>query len=491
MRLHKSHFSIFIIYAGFTEGVIAQFNTQVGLGSYGAVHSYYINPSLNAYSKNNWQINVAGFWANANNNYLTLQLPYSIYKVPNKVPEAYQTSSGNTVFMKSWLNETINSKSKFASVSLDVYGPSTYVKLGKSWNIGFVSNASAGVRINKLPENLAHAIYKELDSAQGAFSLFNKNGNNAIGPFSATGNSRVSAGINISKSFKQTWNRQILGGITIKKVWGMPGFYMNSSGLSATQISQDSLLVSPTSINLVTYGDKIGKGWGTDIGVTYLFHKKDYRRHGDYNKKHPDYYSKIGFSILDIGAIKYADAQYKSVNIPTTTGLNISKQYTGTTDYAKALDSFMSSFGTYTSSVRNAVIGLPTRVVINSDFQLKKHVFASGVISQSLRTKKSQNARYQNFVMLAPRLEYSFFEFSMPLLLEYDYRSLRMGASFRFGPVYFGTNSLASLVNTHHINDADIFAGIVISDLKEFSWKEKIKKYQKNTKKSKLKCFDF
>ncbi|MBL7836916.1 MAG: hypothetical protein JNM67_05330, partial [Bacteroidetes bacterium] len=40
----------------------AQYHSQIGIGNYGAVHSFYLNPSYNAYSTYNWQVNVAGLW---------------------------------------------------------------------------------------------------------------------------------------------------------------------------------------------------------------------------------------------------------------------------------------------------------------------------------------------------------------------------------------------------------------------------------------------
>lgn len=73
MGIHKSHIIAVILNVGLTTQMAAQYHTQVGLGNYGAVHSFYINPSLSAYSAYNWQLHLAGGWANVNNNYLSLQ----------------------------------------------------------------------------------------------------------------------------------------------------------------------------------------------------------------------------------------------------------------------------------------------------------------------------------------------------------------------------------------------------------------------------------
>jgi hypothetical protein len=93
--------------------------------------------------------------------------------------------------------------------------------------------------------------------------------------------------------------------------------------------------------------------------------------------------------------------------------------------------------------------------------------------------------------MVSPRLEYRFFEWSLPVSLQYDYRSLRMGTSFRFGPLYIGTNSLLTFLNTRRMNDADIFAGIVLSNLSEFSFKKQARNRSKSKKSKPGTCFAF
>ena len=487
MGTHKSQiFCLMLLMVGMR--LQGQRHTQMGLGNYGAVNSYYINPSLNAYSAYNWQIHLAGAWTNVNNNYLSLRTPYSLYRLPNNVPLMYQTESGNPRFDKQWLNERLNGRDKHVAVSTDIYGPAFNFK-HKTWHFGLMTEGSAAVRIVNLPEALAHAVFKELDSAQGAFNLFQANGNNVIGSFNVTGNSRAAIGINLAKSFQLDWNRQVLAGITVKKVVGFQGFQMTSSGISAQQINQDSVLISPTQIQVMEYGSNRGNGMGIDIGATYIFHKKDFKRHGAYAKQHTRYFAKIGASIMDIGSVKYTDATTRTLTLQQATGISLSQSYPGTTNYQAALDSFMRTFGTYTSTNGNTAIGLPTRLVLSGDLQLRKHVFVSTIVSQSLRSRVSRHARYQSFLMVSPRLEHRFFEFSLPLMLEYDYRSLRMGASFRVGPLYFGTNSLMSFISTRRINDADIFAGIVLSNLSEFSFRKQAKNKSKRSKGNS--CFAF
>ncbi len=474
-----------------------QYITPLGVSNYGAVHSLHLNPSLSAYSSYKWHINLAGVWANVNNNYLTLRMPYSAYRLPNNVPFAYRTESGNASFDRNWLNERLNGSNKHVSVASDVYGPSASVQI-KKWRVGFVSSAHAGVRISRMPENLAHALNKELDSSQGAFSLFRtlaQGGQNTIDKFSVVGTSRIAAGINVAKVIDLQWNRQLIIGATVKKNWGMPGFYLQNSGLALTTVNLDSVVFQPAKMMLVTYGDKMGKGTGIDLGATYVFNKKPTKRQGGYSKNQTKYFGKFGFSIMDIGKINYEDANFNEVTITSPVGINVDRAFrdktAGSTNYQSLADSFLNRFGTHRQYKGNYSVGLPTRLVLSADFQVKKHLFLGGVITQSLRKKLSQNARYQSAIMVAPRWEYRFFEYSMPVLLEYDYRALRLGSSFRVGPLYFGTNSLMSFLNTKNVRDADIFVGIAFGNLPDFSFMKAWKKRKARGNSSHQGCYYF
>jgi hypothetical protein len=494
MNSHKNIITLLILFVCVSHSTLAQYNNQIAVGNYSAVHSYHFNPSWNARSAYLWQVNVFGVWGNVNNNYLNLKLPYSVYKIPNRIPTNYQTESGNPSFQKSWVSERLNGRNKKLSLSSDVFGPAAFVKI-KTWRVGLFTHTAINVRVNNVNEALAHAAWMEFDSANGAYNLFNTNTLKNVHKFNVTGNSRATIGINLSKEIKMDWQRTFLIGASIKKVFGFQGFHFNASQINIQDLGNDSIYISPSNLNLVTYGDKMGSGAGVDLGITYVFHKKDSRRNGVYAQKHNKYFAKLGLAIMDIGSIKYKDAVFRTVSVgPNGAIVNLnSNAYSASSDYQTNIDTFMSQIGTYQSSVGNYQVGLPTRLVATADFQLKKNIYVATVLQQSLRSNASQHTRYQSFLMLSPRLEYRFFEFSMPLILEYDYRSLRLGSSFRLGPLYFGTNSLLSFINTRNIKDADVFLGVAFGNLEAFSFKKQVRKKlkTKSSKNNKNSCFSF
>ena len=486
------YISIIFLYLGIQFKLNAQHITPIGVSNYGAVHSYHINPSLNAYSKYKWHVNLAGVWVNINNNYVTHRLPFSAYKMPNNVPNNYQDEKGNLKWNRAWLTENLNGNAKHLSVASNIYGPSASVQI-KTWRIGFISSGNFNARVVGLPENLAHALFKEFDSTKGAFSefkTFQQGGDNTIEKFTIAANSRISTGLNLSKAIALDFKRQLLLGITIKREWGMPGFYLNNSGMTLKTINPDSLVFMPTNIQMVSYGNTIGKGMGYDIGATYIFNKKPQKQNIFYHKNQTNYFAKIGFSIMDIGKITYQNAQFTNLTTTSEIGINSNTFFVNNNNYLATADSFLNTFGTVKRYIGTYQVGLPTRLVLSSDFQLKKNVFLSGIITQSLRKRNSQHSRYQSTLMIAPRWETRYFEFSLPAYLAYDYRAFRLGASFRIGPLYFGSNSIYSFINTKAVRDADIFIGIAFGNNPNFNFKQIFKRKKASAAKGKLGCFN-
>ena len=99
------------------KGLWSQNITPIAVSNYGTAQSQFISPSLNGYSPYNWHVNLAGAWVNGNNNFLSLHMPYSLYRAPNSIPEQYQTENGNASFEDEWIWESINGKQKCVDVA--------------------------------------------------------------------------------------------------------------------------------------------------------------------------------------------------------------------------------------------------------------------------------------------------------------------------------------------------------------------------------------
>lgn len=474
-------------------GGISQHITSVGISNYGTAQSQFISPSLSGYSPYNWHVNLAGLWFNFNNNYISLNAPYSLYRIPNRVPKAYQTENGDPAFEKYWLTEHHNGRRKNISVSSAIYGPSASVKIKRA-RIGFFTQGYAGMRLVGVSENLAHAAYQEMDSSKGAFLYFNSFSSgkpNKVDQITAAATNFAAIGVNSSYSIPLQWNRQLIIGFSMKRAFGFNGYHYNYEKFEVISNQVDSIYILPTSMQLSQYGqNETGKGWGYDIGATYVFNRKDFKRNGVYAERATKYYSKFSIAIMDIGAIKYNNAEITKITINNTLGFNVDSFdiEINENNYQSVLDTLLGVYGDASTTRSKINIGLPTRLVVSFDRQVRRSLFISGTLSQSLRKRHSPHNHFQSTLLIAPRLEYPYFEVATPIVIGYDYRAIRLGTNFRLGPLYLGSNSVLPFVHTRQWRDLDFFVGIAFGNIPNYnllSWLEGKEKRRKARKKAK------
>lgn len=467
----------------------AQHFGQIGMGRYAGVHSIKINPASAVNTKYKWHLNLAGGWANVNNNYVNLKLPYSGYKyINNGMPEQYKNENGDPVFERDWLRERLNGRDKKLAAGAMIYGPSLMIKVKKNLSVALVTDATALARVYGMGENLAHALFQELDTARRAFDLFtlrNPGDRDVLQKTTVSANSWASAGVSVAYDLPVQWKRNVQFGATIKKVWGFGGAFLKHDQMDIALINSDSVRLNRTFVQFADYA-KRGSGAGLDLGIGYTFRKKEWLQSGDYRKQHPDYFIQFGVAILDIGSVRYDDVTVTTVSNNGPIGWNAEtarQRYENQApgfDLAERVIRDIPGLSTQTQSLR---IGLPTRLAVSADFQFEKNWFIQSQWVQSMRGNHSLAARHQSYLMVGPRYETDWFAATLPMMLEYDYRALRMGFSLRVGPLYLGSNSMLTMLNTRNFRDADFFIGIAFGKLPG-NWLERIFKRQDEKRKN-------
>lgn len=449
----------------------AQHFAPIAVGNYSGVHAAKINPALTAATPYKWHVNIIGAWANVNNNYINLQLPYSAYHaIFNMMPDQYKTVNGNPRFDSAFLYEDLNRKRKFAGVGAMAYLPSVLFQY-KKIHIGWLNDAVVLGRATGVNEPLAHAAFQE-NAWYRRFNYFilDKNNNYNLDRGAASINAYVSSGINVSYSQNLPWKQKMMFGATVKKIWGMGGAYFKWDDMQIHKVRPDVIQFDKTNIHYALYQGR-GRGSAIDLGWGMIYHKPDYKQNGDYLKKHKLYRYKLGLSILDIGSVRYNKVQATDIvnaNATTWDATNFRSYFTGIQPEITVtpLNNAFSNISGFSTDTRTENIGLPTRFIASVDYQYSKRVFINYQVMQSLRGRFSQHMRYQSYAMIAPRYEKQKWEVSMPILLEYDYRSLRAGFALRAGCFYIGSNSAINFLYTRNVRDADIYFGFTVSQLK-------------------------
>jgi len=449
----------------------AQHFTPVSVGKYSGILGAGVNPALTAASPYTWHLNVVGVWANVHNDYLKLRMPYTVYRfIGDRIPDAYRDEKGKPVWSNAWLKERLNGSPKNVGASSIVKGPSLLVKLNKQWQVGITSSAAALARVNGVYEPLAYAFRRELDTARGAYDLFDmhrRSNTETIDPLSIHAMGFADVGLHASHRIKLQWNRFLDVGVTAKKVWGLGGVSLHSDALQITKVNDDSVMLNGTNIRYREFSGN-GKGEGLDLGVVFTFSKPEFRQPGGYKYHHPDYMLKLGMALMDVGRIRYRNVATTNWYNTNSIGWNLKaaeNRYKNMEPGIDLAEQVLRDLPGLTTGRSNEEVGLPTRLLLHADYQYNRDFFIQAQVMQSLRGRHSTNMRHPSYLMLAPRYTRSLFEVTTPLYLEYDYKKFRAGLGMRVGPLYLGTNSLISMLSGKRLRDTDFYIGIAFGNL--------------------------
>ncbi len=482
VRCQRLKFLLVCIMGFWVRQVDAQNFAPIAVGKYAGVHAAKINPSLTAYTPYDWHVNIIGVWGNVNNNYVNLKLPYSAYDlIFNTMPKAYKDSVGNPIYDKAWLPETLDGKRKNCNVGVMAYLPSISFKY-KRFRIGIVNDLVTLASFEGFEQGFAHASYNGYRKSSNAFNWVRwKNNSYLFNESVAKLNSWVSNGINIAYLHKLQGQQSLMYGATFKKITGIHGISIHLDDMNIVRQGASLLNFESTKINYNYYHGNTS-GMGLDLGIAWVYNKPEYLRNGDYLKRHKQYKYKFALSVMDIGSMRARNADVTYIENSSTASWDVTNELQRITNYidqsgiAQRKPSDFSGFQTEYGILnevfkelsgqrfgkQDVIIGLPTRFVASVDYQYSKYVFIQTQVMQSLRGRYTQSARYQSYAMIAPRYEREKWEVSMPVLLEYDYRSLRAGLSFRAGCFYIGSNSVFNLLYTRNMRDADMYMGFTV-----------------------------
>ncbi|MEY3983953.1 MAG: hypothetical protein RL160_1512 [Bacteroidota bacterium] len=449
----------------------AQHFTGVLVGKYSGILGAGVNPALTAASPYIWHVNLVGVWGNVHNDYLKLRMPYPVYRfIGNRIPAPYVDEKGNPTWSNSWLKERLNGNPKNVGIGAMVKGPSVLVKVDKNWKLGVVSDATALGRVSGVYEPLAHALRNELDTAKGAYDLFDlrrRSNTETISRLTVHGMGYAAAGIHASRRIKLKWGNYLDAGINLKKVWGLGGFAFASQALKITKVNDDSVQLDGTDMRYYEFNSN-GRGEALELGVLYTLQKPEFRQPGGYKYRHPDYLLRAGLALMDVGRIRYNNVAYTQWLNTSTVGWNLKAAEDRYKNQQPGLDLAEQVFRDLPGMQQgrsNIAVGLPTRLVLHADYQYTRDFFLQAQVVQSLRGRHSMSMRHPSYMMLAPRYTRSWLEVSTPLFLEYDYKQFRAALALRVGPVYLGTNSLFSMLSGKRMRDADFYIGIAFGNL--------------------------
>lgn len=488
MNAFKLKLSLFFVSLCTISTIKSQ--TFIGLqqSNYGGIHQVNLNPANIANSRHRIYVNGLTMGFGFNNDYLSLNMPFTLQQlIRGNVPAQYHKNGNvnNPVnFQDNWLKESVNGKSKNMNLYLQLKTPGFMMSLPMGFAVGVQFKNTISFQINDMAEPLARLSKYGVDSSKGN-TLYSGPNQYKVGErfednaFTVNFNSYGELGGTIAKTIVKNDHLVVKAGFTGKYLMGYASGYIKNKGVQFRLPNQDTIIFNQTDveygytdpemfkdvseINAQYFTNNLkGAGFGYDIGATVEWSPEGTKKVT--NSKN-NYLMRAGLSLLDAGGIYYKN------NMRTTHITNSGDKYfdaTGafgsawgnTQDGIRFTDSVMRTIFQIDSASKTVKTTMPTTINLQFDYNVIKNIFIGANWSQDLRGKKTIGVRKPSYLVLIPRFESKIFEVSLPIGIMNDYRTGRVGMYLRVGPVFLGSDNLIGQLKSNNYYGADFYFGI-------------------------------
>lgn len=439
-------------------------------GNYAGTHGISLNPSSMHNYKTFLDINLLSLGFHLDNNYLYYSKKelglFDLFKRGFKIPE-HEMDYG-TATRTLYTYSSISDKDFFSSIRID--GPSAMIVIKENafaLNTAFRTNIAA----NNVPYHLANFVYLGLNyRPQHNINYIDKS------PVRFGTMSWGEIGISYARTFYK-FNRDVISaGISIKKLLGISGMYIKGDYLNYMVLNDSTIdirrvrteigtaLPLDYSASTADFNPLVkGGGWGFDLGITYRRLKKGYQTqyiHRLCEQRYEDYLYRVGFSLIDIGYIRFKHNAEKHVYRDVSNYWEDVNEYEFTT-LRNLFDTLSIRFyGDRNASLkdRKFTMFLPSAVSVQFDYHYKKYLYFNATFIYGFYLAKSALSR-PPLLAITPRFEDRHLEVSLPLSL-YNWRYPHIGLSIRYYWLTIGTEKLGALFRFSHLEGLDAYIAI-------------------------------
>ena len=426
---------------------------QPGLSNsnYFSTQSILLNPSSTSDPGNNQEIQLGSVKLFARNNYLFLPKKDFTYAMLGNLSLA---NFNDEFTEEKRYNGNIETDMNLVSIT-KAYGKFGF---GLSTRFRLMSN------INNFPSHLAKFLFE-------GFAYEDQHGKPyEAGDFSVKSMSWGEVAANASYMLYNLEHDMIKVGATVKRLYGVHnlGFYFGEIDYTVYNDTIDFQLLTGRYAMATPDVDRemiTGKGWGLDVGITYVHTDKTCTHYTPFSRavgcKKLSYDYKIGVSLIDIGGIRFnKQARIRDLNNAKGFWDNYSESNLSSPGVID--NALLSKFGEANPTITKDtlfVTMLPTAAAVEIDKRFGKHFYlnATGLLGISLR--KNMGAFRSSYFAITPRFEHPKFGGALPITM-YGYKSPTVGFMFRTQGVYFGTNNLLPFLGLTNWWGADLYIGI-------------------------------
>jgi hypothetical protein len=437
--------------------------------NYGGTNNAYLNPSSIADSRHRAYLNLGGASANFYNTYLQLDLPQRPW-------------AKGFAFRREYLTEQVAGDAKFGSASAEVRLPSLMLAVGPHSAIALTNRVRAFVQFSNVSENVARLARYGLSDAE---NLGLANRVLTDNRFNVDANSFHEFAFTYARTFTPNTTHFFKGGLTIKYLVGLGGGYVHNTGTDLQVYGRDSIQLRNPNVSYAYAGDsdyyqqsgfgvgtlygsqRLGRGYGADIGLTYEW-RPDYERYrypmdganlpDDSRNK---YRLRLGLALTDLGAVRYQHEQYvRQAALANGRTVQLGQLDTISFTNLATLTPTIDGLVGLREQSRQFTSYLPATLRLTADYRLLNHLYAGLLWTQNLLPARTIGSRSISSLALTPRLEFSHVEIATPIILANNYRKLQVGAMVRVGPLILGSDNLGGLVGLTSATGADVYFGL-------------------------------
>jgi len=439
--------------------------------NYAGIYGLKLNPSLTTTSRLYMDYNLMGIQGFVDNDYAYVSNKDFFNIIFKKEGPVYFTSENEERSFA--INRDNLYKNGFQDLS--IFGPSGMMVLGKH-GFGLTTGFRTLSSFNNLPPDIANFLYEAID-----FDVQHEINYEHDNELNVASLSWFELGINYAYILKRHKWDYWSAGLTLKPLFGTSAFFSSIDHVNYTVHNDTTASVYDATF---AYGFSLpvnyqtnawepgplfkGYGLGLDIGVTYMFTRKGEKAYYFEQLCEQDYEAynfKIGFSILDIGFIKFSKKAilssydhvstvwYKPYDTLSNSSLN---------DLVTKIDRYFGDAAAgETKSDDSFTMTLPPIASLQADYWMKDNFYLSLMVFYPLNIFKNNYFYRPSIIALTPRYETARFEINIPISI-YDFKAgePKIGFSARFGNFFFGTDGLNNYLGLSNFTGADFYAGL-------------------------------
>ena len=385
---------------------------------------------------------------------------------------AYMKKDSFNLFKKEFPNElTQNFGREKANGQVEsiIYGPAINVSFGK-FSIGLNSAFREYTIGRKLPQDITRAI---IDGPQiPDYYGVPQDGSNYRVKSLAFGE----VGINGGYMVYQMGGTVINVGASVKYLFGVGGLNMLVDNYSyELHDSTDATINNFTGQYSGTdFKFNSGKGIGVDLGVTFekKVNKNKFTPHDPISKcRYTEYLYRVGFSVLDIGSIKFKNSAARTVNGGNGAWNNYSElNVSSIGDIISKADSLVGNGITESTTTYKAK--LPLSFSLQFDYNIGRGLFVNAFALYGAGLKNSFGAERVSMIAITPRYETKRIGVAIPLSVN-QFGNTGIGLSIRFWYLSFGVDNFVPVFFDTDVYRIDAYAQLKIPILKSNRCKRK------------------